>query len=160
MREIKALPLSKKDFVSFGDVIEVDGIAEKVINNCKCARYHNLAHLDILEGYPGISLFNAQTQSLPYELNMMERHPFGSQAFIPMAYVPFLITVAKDYQGFPDLPKAFISTPGQAINFHRNTWHGILTPLNAPGLFAVVDRIGSGINLQEVFFESPYIITC
>ena len=38
----------------------------------------------------------------------------------------------------------------------RGTWHGVLTPLNAPGLFAVVDRIGEGANLEEYRYDAPW----
>ena len=61
-------------------------------------------------------------------------------------------------EGSPGRPLAFLSDPGQAINFHRNIWHGVLTPLEDPGLFVVVDRIGSGENLEEIFFDIPYIV--
>jgi len=95
---------------------------------------------------------------LPMPLAMMERHPEGSQAFIPMSEHGFLIIVAPDEGGKPGLPLAFETQPGQAVNFHRGTWHGVLTPLQAPGLFAVVDRIGAGDNLQEYWFETPFVV--
>ena len=73
-----------------------------------------------------------------------------------MSEHPFLVTVAPDQDGAPGVPRAFLTAPGQAINLHRATWHGVLTPLHLPGLFAVVDRIGPGANLQEFFLEPPY----
>jgi len=91
-------------------------------------------------------------------LQMVERHPDGSQAFVPMSLEPFLVVVAHDDAGVPKDPKAFVTAPGQAINFHRGTWHGVLTPLTKPGLFAVIDRIGVGANLQEHWFDTSYII--
>ncbi len=90
---------------------------------------------------------------------MMERHPLGSQAFLPMSLQPFLVIVAPDAGGRPGAPVAFLTGPGQGVNYHRGTWHGVLTPLHAPGLFAVVDRIGEGSNLEEYWFEEPYEIT-
>ena len=71
---------------------------------------------------------------------------------------PFLVIVALDQAGQPGEPLAFITAPWQGINLHPGTWHGVLTPLHAPGLFAVVDRIGEGPNLEEVWFETPYIV--
>jgi ureidoglycolate lyase len=71
---------------------------------------------------------------------------------------PFLVIVASDHNGQPHEPKAFLTRPGQGVNYHRGIWHGVLTPLHAPGLFAVVDRIGRGDNLEEHWFEAPYII--
>ena len=76
-----------------------------------------------------------------------------------MSHNPFLVVVADDHNGTPTNPQAFITTAGQAINFHRGIWHGVLTPLYDPGLFAVVDRIGAGANLEEHHFETPYLIT-
>lgn len=64
--------------------------------------------------------------------------------------------VAPDEDGVPGQSQAFVTQPGQAVNYHRGTWHGVLTPLRAPGLFAVADRIGSGANLEEHWFDTPY----
>ena len=75
-----------------------------------------------------------------------------------MSRHPFLVVVAPDENGVPGTPLAFITAPGQAINFHRNTWHGVLTPLHAPGLFAVVDRIGQTPNIEEYWFSDPYVV--
>ena len=75
-----------------------------------------------------------------------------------MSADPFLVVVAADNNGTPATPLAFVTTPGQRINFHRGTWHGVLTPLSEPSLFTVIDRIGDGDNLQEHWFEAPYSI--
>ncbi|NRB02117.1 MAG: ureidoglycolate lyase, partial [Rhodobacteraceae bacterium] len=66
--------------------------------------------------------------------------------------------VAPDAGGVPGTPRAFLTAPGQGVNYHRGTWHGVLTPLHAPGLFAVVDRIGDGANLEEHVFDAPYLV--
>ena len=113
---------------------------------------------DMADGKAGISIFKSRMVTLPYTLDLVERHPDGSQAFVPMSADPFLVIVATDDNGEPKDPVAFETTPGQAINFHRGTWHGVLTPLSTPGLFAVVDRIGDGANLEEFWFKEPYIV--
>ena len=89
---------------------------------------------------------------------MVERHPVGSQAFVPMTADPFLVIVAVDAGGTPGQPRAFLTDGTQAINLHRGTWHGVLTPLAEPGLFAVIDRIGPTANLEEHWFTEPYTI--
>lgn len=149
-------PLTSIAFAPFGDILDVSSQPDKIINQGLCERYHDRAKIDFSNGRSGISLFNAEARTLPYKLDMMERHPLGSQAFIPMTYSAFLIIVAQDSNNTPADPIAFLSEPGQAINFHRNIWHGVLTPLQGPGLFAVIDRIGPEENLEEVFFETPY----
>lgn len=159
MTEIATRPLTQNAFAPFGDVLATKSAPDKIINQGKCGRHHDLAQLDFSDGRAGISFFDAEPRSLPYSLEMMERHPEGSQAFIPLNLSSFLVIVAEDQAGQPATPLAFLTTPGQGINFHRNTWHGVLTPLSAPGLFAVVDRIGDGANLQEHWFDTPYVIT-
>jgi ureidoglycolate lyase len=158
MTHIVIEPISADAFAPFGDVFDASGTPDKIINMGKCGRYHDRATLDFTDGQAGISIFKAEVRSLPYELALVERHPLGSQAFIPMAMVPFLVIVAPDENGTPRTPRAFVTKPGQGINFHRGTWHGVLTPLHEPGLFAVVDRIGDGANLEEFFFDQPHIV--
>lgn len=158
MTKIVTEPLTAEAFAPFGDVLALRGSPDKLINQGLCGRHHDLAQLDFSDGRAGISLFDAEPRSLPYQLDMVERHPEGSQAFIPMTPAPFLVIVAPDAGGRPGTPRAFLTEPGQGINFHRNTWHGVLTPLTAPGLFAVVDRIGSSDNLEEFWFDAPFTV--
>lgn len=158
MTDIRIRPLDAAAFAPFGDVLDCAGQPDRIINQGLCGRYHDRARLDFGDGRAGISLFRAEPRTLPLRLDMVERHPDGSQAFVPMSMAPFLVVVAPDENGRPGTPLALETIPGQAINFHRGTWHGVLTPLHAPGLFAVVDRIGQGANLQEHWFDAPYVI--
>ncbi|MEL6682843.1 MAG: ureidoglycolate lyase, partial [Pseudomonadota bacterium] len=124
---------------------------DMVINAGLCGRFHDLARIDC-DGRLGLSLFRSELRQLPYSLDLVERHPLGSQAFIPMSMDPFLVVVADD-----DLrPQAFLTAPGDGINFYRGTWHGVLAPLSGPGLFAVIDRVEDGPNLEEHHFPTPY----
>lgn len=156
MNDIVILPLTREAFAPFGDVLDIEGEPDKIINQGLCGRYHDRADMDFGGGRAGISLFNAEPRTLPLTLDMVERHPDGSQAFLPMSRKPFLVVVAPDDGGKPGLPQAFLTQPGQGVNYHRGTWHGVLTPLYGPGLFAVVDRIGEGANLEEYWFDQPY----
>lgn len=142
-------------FAPFGDVIALRDQPDKIINQGMCGRHHDLARLDFSDGHAGISLFNAQARTLPCDVEMVERHPLGSQAFIPISATPFLVIVAQDKAGQPVHPRAFVTAPGQSINLHRGVWHGVLCPLDAQGIYAVIDRIGAGDNLEEHWFETP-----
>ena len=82
----------------------------------------------------------------------------GSQAFLPMQEGEYLVVLAEDKDGAPVAPRAFIAGPGQGVNIGRNVWHGVLCPLSDPGLFMVVDRVGEGPNLEEHWFDEPFII--
>ena len=151
MTDILAEPLTREAFAPFGDVLEAAGSPDRLINQGLCGRFHDRARLDFGTGRAGISIFQAEPRSLPYRLEMVERHPEGSQAFLPMTEHPFLVVVvvAEGRDAVPGRIRAFLTAPGQGINLLRGTWHGVLTPLHAPGLFAVVDRIGEGANLEE-----------
>ena len=156
--DIVAHPLTAAAFAPFGDVLDCSGAPDRMINAGMCGRYHDRATLDFGDGRAGVSLFQAEPRSLPYTLDLLERHPEGSQCFVPMSEHGFLVTVARDDDGVPATPLAFLTAPGQAINLHRGTWHGVLTPLQAPGLFAVIDRIGDGANLEEVALDPAYTV--
>ena len=158
-REIQSVPITADAFAPFGALLDTSGTPDKIINQGKCGRYHDRAQLDFADGRAGVSLFDAEPRAFPYLLDLVERHPSGSQCFVPMTMAPFLVIVAEDKGDEPGEPQAFVTEPGQAINFHRGTWHGVLTPLSAPGLFAVIDRVGPGANLQEHVFDTPWTIT-
>ncbi len=70
----------------------------------------------------------------------------------------FLVIVAEDDAGAPVNLRAFVTGPGQSVNLHRGVWHGVLAPIGTPGQFAVVDRIGEGPNLEEHWFDTPYVV--
>ena len=157
-RQISIQPMDAASFASFGDVLTLKSKPDKMINQDMCGRHHDLSKLDFTDGQAGISLFDAVPRQLPYTLDMMERHPLGSQAFIPLHEHGFLVIVAPDMGGKPGEPLAFLTAPRTGINIYKNTWHGVLTPLQAPGMFAVIDRIGNGANLEEYWLDEEYII--
>ncbi len=157
---IRTEPLTTTAFAPFGDVLDCAGLPDRLINAGLCGRYDDRARLDFgPDGRAGISMFNAQPRELPYKLTLLERHPDGSQAFIPMTQEPFLVIVAADDNGVPGQVRAFLTAPGQGINLLRNIWHGVLTPLHSPGLFAVIDRIGPTPNLQEYSLTPALTVT-
>ena len=151
-------PMSADAFAPFGDLLEAKGMPDKIINQGLCGRFHDRARMDFSDGRAGISIFRAEKRDLPLKLDLVERHPDGSQAFVPMSHQPFLVVVAEDQNGIPQNIRAFLTEAGQAINIHRGVWHGVLTPLYDPGLFAVIDRIGEGPNLEEYWLPDEVII--
>lgn len=155
MRTLVPAPLTAEAFAPFGDVLDATG-EHRLINAGLCRRHHDRARLDFgPDARAGISVFLAEPRALPYTFDLIERHPKGSQAFLPMTEHPFLILVADGPQA---TPRAFLTNGAQGINLHRGTWHGVLTPLSAPGLFAVVDRIGTTPNLEEYRYTEPWTV--
>ncbi|MEY4984341.1 MAG: hypothetical protein RIR62_2607 [Pseudomonadota bacterium] len=156
MRQIRPEPLTPAAFAPYGEVLEATGDF-RLINAGLCRRHHDRAQLDFGPGgRAGISIFKADLRALPYSFDLIERHPDGSQAFLPMSGDPFLVIVSD---GPEATPRAFLTDGAQGINLRRGTWHGVLTPLGGPGLFAVVDRIGESPNLEEHRFATPWTVT-
>ena len=160
-RVIRAAPLEAAAFAPFGEVIEASGQPSFQINQGMCDRFHDLARVEVAdtEGAPGISIGLGRPYDLPLAVHMVERHPLGSQAFVPLDGEPFLVVVAPDDGRTPGRPLAFLTRPGQGVNYHRGTWHGVLTPLVRPQPFLIVDRIGPGANLEEHFYDAPWTVT-
>jgi ureidoglycolate lyase len=157
MQVLHPEPLTAAAFAPFGDVLEAAGDF-RLINDGMCQRHHDRARIDVAPevdaaNRAGISIFNAVPRALPYSFDLIERHPEGSQAFLPMTQHPFLVIVSPGPQ---HRPRAFLTNGAQGINLHRGVWHGVLTPLQAPGLFAVVDRIGASANLEEFRYPASW----
>ena len=157
-RLITARPLTRENFAEFGDVIDTGGSLHYPINGGRAERFHALARAEAAgpNGHVLISIVRGTPYSFPLELAMVERHPFGSQAFMPLSARPFLVVVCHDGENGPGAPDAFVTQPGQGVNFPRNLWHAVLTPIGEPQDFLVVDRGGDGANLEEFYFPQPH----
>ena len=160
MQNLKIEPLTKNAFAPFGEIIETTGAHSFEINNGTTTRFHDLADVQLRGQDPRalISIFRCQEFHLPITIAMMERHPLGSQAFIPMNNNPFLVVVAGDENGRPINLHAFIVGGNQGVNYHANVWHSTLATFEGVSDFLVVDRGGEGNNLEEHFFDIAYLV--
>jgi ureidoglycolate lyase len=139
-------PLTAEAFRPFGDVIEAAGPYD-LINNGTTQKFPHLATFvgSAYGGRPCISIYRATPYRLPLTIKMLERHPLGTQLFMPLKREPFLIVVAPANANVnPDGMRAFITSGRQGINYHRGTWHYPLIALGAPSEFLIVDRAGQG----------------
>ncbi|MDE0445631.1 MAG: ureidoglycolate lyase [Spirochaetaceae bacterium] len=152
-RRITPVPLTRDGFAPFGEVIETHGAERRVINEGSTVRFHDLARVDVAAagGYALINLFRAQPLPLPLAVRIMEQHPLGSQAFIPLDAAPFLIVVAAAGAAprAADL-RAFVTDGRQGVNYARGVWHHPVIAMTRETDFVVVDRGGPGDNLVEV----------
>ena len=158
MKTIVAEPLTRAAFAEFGDVLDTEGEAPRMINGGMTERFHDLAKVEATGEAARVllSIFRGQPYEFPLQLKMVERHPLGSQAFMPLSRSPFLVVVCADGPDGPGKPHAFVTRPGQGVSYPRNRWHGVLTPIGSPQDFLVVDRGGDGTNLEEHHFETPW----
>jgi ureidoglycolate lyase len=140
-------PLTSLAFAPFGDVIEAsESVKSYVINEGYAERYHDLAKVDVasLGGWPIVSIFKAKPRLMPLPLKLLERHPLGSQAFIPLSSQSFLVVVALAGD-IPQLAsiRCFQTVAGQGVNYARGTWHHPLIAQNTVSDFLVIDRGGA-----------------
>ena len=146
---IKPKLITKQNFKKFGDMITTADIKPLVINDGYAKRYDGIANLDTNKdnGKSTISIFSALKRSFPMKVDMMEKHPLGSQAFIPMKETVFLTFVAPKGDK-PDLNKieSFIVPNGIGVNYNAGVWHFPLIATEDMN-FLVVDRLGDGDNL-------------
>ena len=153
-------PITKKNFSKFGDMITTDDLKPIEINNGYAKRFDGIANLNTSKdnGVSTISIFSALKRSFPMKIDMMEKHPLGSQAFIPMKETTFLVLVAPQSDK-PNLNKieCFVIPPGIGINYKPGTWHFPLISTEDMN-FLVVDRKGSGENLIIENLENEKII--
>lgn len=155
-------PLSREAFAPFGDVIETAGAEHFAINNGSTERYHDLARVQLLgeDARALISIFRGRPFTTPLTIRMLERHPLGSQAFVPLSNRPYLVVVAEPAPE-PALStmRAFFAGGHQGVNYHAGVWHHPLLALEEVSDFLVVDRGGSGHNCDEHTLPETVTIT-
>lgn len=152
MRSIKPEPLTKEAFAPYGDVIEAAGAAEAIsINYGNTVRFHDLFPVDVADegGDVCVNIFRSNPLNLPLTIEIMEYHPLGSQAFIPLSNEPYLVVVAEAGSFKADAIKVFLASPGQGVNYRKGTWHHFSLALHKQSDFLVIDRKGGGNNCVE-----------
>ena len=151
MRSLNPEPLTADAFAPFGDVIEASERAEVMpINYGWTTRFNALTDVAVGDGQAIISIFRSRPLAPPV-LKIFERHPLGSQAFMPLQGRPFLVAVAPPGDFDPAKVRIFRAAATQGVNYARGTWHHFLLAVEAESDFLVIDREGGpGENLDEV----------
>jgi ureidoglycolate lyase len=154
MARLSIEPLTKQAFAPFGEVIETEGVIPLSINQGYAQRFNDLANVDIAMegGQTNISWFVASLRPVPIAINMMERHPLGSQLFAPLNGADWLVVVCTDPRDAASY-RAFAAKGHQGVNYARNCWHHPLLVLREASPFLVVDRKGKGDNLEEYWLD-------
>ena len=170
MKALRIQPLTREAFAPFGDVIECAGAAHYPINAGTTERYHDLARIEPGEqGHAILSIFRGQPSTFPFRVAMMERHPLGSQAFMPLQDRCYLVVVADPADGgdAPGQLHAFLAQGHQGVNYRPGVWHHPLIAVGAEGAdvavgtlsdFLVIDREGPGSNCDEQPLSEPALL--
>jgi ureidoglycolate lyase len=152
MRRLVPRPLTAEAFAPFGQVIDADPSRAIPINYGQTTRFNDLARIDVAAqgGRPAVSLFRSKPLPSPITLRVMERHPLGSQAFMPLDGRRYLVVVAPPGALEPSSIVAFLATGRQGVNYAPGVWHHFLLALETESDFLVIDRAGGGDNCDEV----------
>ena len=154
------IKITRSNFSSYGDLISSNDVSPININEGFAKRFDNLANINTSKdnGKTSVSIFSATKRIFPMKIEMMEKHPLSSQAFIPMKETTFLSFVAPPGK-FPEISKiqAFIIPPKTGINYKPGVWHFPLISTEDT-IFIVIDRKGSGEKLIIHKFEKENII--
>ena len=156
MIEIRPHPLTKSVFAPFGDVVEIDGAKKLDINQGYAQRFNDFANIDVTDegGQAGTCIIIAQPRPTPIVITLMERHPLGSQLFVPMQQRPWIVLVCANPND-PTSFQAFQATGHQGVNYRKGTWHHPLLVMEKDTMFFEVSRLGEGSNLEEAAINPP-----
>ena len=152
VHELRPQPLTRERFLPFGDVIESQATRRAAMNAARFERFDDLCDVDAgADGRVRVSVARCRIATgLPYRFDVVERHPLGSQAFIPLAPVQFVVVVAQPGESVePEDLRAFVTNGRQGVNYRPGTWHMPLIAFEAGQEFLVIDRGGDAPNCDE-----------
>lgn len=158
---LKPLPLTRERFLPFGDVIEASGTQRQRMNEARFERFDDLCGVNVgADGRVCISVARCRSATkLPYRFDVVERHPLGSQAFVPLSSLHFVVVVAPPGESVEvgDL-RAFVTNGRQGVNYRRSTWHMPLIAFEAGQEFLVIERAGDAPNCDEHTLDESVLL--
>jgi ureidoglycolate lyase len=161
MITLKPQPLTRERFAAYGDVIESTELDRAAMNAARFERFDDLCTVDMAgAGRVAVSIARCRVAtSLPYRVDMVERHPLGSQAFVPLSPARMIVVVAPPEESVEaDDLRAFVTNGRQGINYHRGTWHMPLIAFEPGQEFLIIDRAGGEPNCDEHMLDEPVML--
>jgi ureidoglycolate lyase len=154
------VPLTRERFAPYGDVIETSQRSSAAMNDGRFERFDELGRVDVVDGEVAISVSRCRTPtSLPLRVYRVERHPLGSQAFVPLTPCRMIVVVAPPGEAvMADELRAFVTNGRQGLNYGRGTWHMPLVAFEAGQEFLIVDRAGEKGNCEEHEFDEVVML--
>lgn len=159
-RTLRPLPLTRDRFAPFGDVIDASQCDSEVMNESRFDRYNDLCTIDVADGRVAVSITTSRVATtLPYLISVVERHPRGSQAFVPLSPSKMILVVAPPGESVDaDDLVAFETNGHQGINYAPGTWHMPLIAFEAGQRYLIIDRAADGANCDEHTLDEPVLL--
>ena len=160
-RTLTPLPLTRERFAPYGDVIDGSQIEAQAMNDRRFDRFDDLCEIDVGDGRVSVSITTSRTATeLPYMIELVERHPRGTQAFVPLSPCKMIVVVgpAGETIDNEDLV-AFETNFHQGVNYRRGTWHMPLIAFETGQRFLIIDRAGDEPNCDEHVLDEPVLLT-
>jgi len=153
-------PLTRERFAPYGDVIEASLDKSDAMNEARFERFDDLCDVDLGDGDVAISVARCRAPTtLPLRIDMVERHPLGSQAFVPLTPSRMVIVVAPPGESVEVSElRAFVTNGKQGINYHRGTWHMPLIAFDEGQKFLIVDRGGEESNCEQHMLDAVVML--
>lgn len=160
VRTITPVPLTSEGFAPFGEVIDSSDAGSAEMNDARFDRFDRLCSVDVGDGEVSVSIaVSRSVTELPYRIEMIERHPLGSQAFVPLSPCRMLIVVAPPGESVDaDGLSAFESNGRQGVNYHKGTWHMPLISFESGQRYLVIDRADGEANCEEHRLDEPVML--
>ncbi len=158
---LKPEPLTRERFAPYGDVVETAVEQKAAMNAGRFERFDQLCTIDIADdGDVAVSIARCKVAtSLPYRIDMVERHPLGSQAFVPLTRSKMIVVVGPPEEGVEaDDLRAFVTNGRQGVNYRRGTWHMPLIAFEAGQEFLVIDRVSGQPNCEEHHLDEAVML--
>ncbi len=159
-RVLTPIPLTRERFAPFGDVIETAELRSAPMNDVRFERFDDLCAVDVGDGRISVSIATARSATaLPFRIDMVERHPLGSQAFIPLSPCRMIVVVAQPSGGVEAEDLVAFETNGkQGVNYRPGTWHMPLIAFEAGQRFLIIDRAADAPNCDEHALDEPVML--
>ena len=151
--------IDNDNFKKYGDLVSIENIKSIQINDGHADRYNDLANIDVAKnnGNPNLSIFESKPRIFPIRIEMLERHPLGSQLFFPLNNSNFIVVVAPSGKTpITEEIESFIIPSNMGINYNLGVWHYPLISL-IKSKFLVIDRKGPENNLEIFKFKDDII---
>lgn len=133
MKRYAIEPITADAFAPFGTVLAAPPDLARVNFAAPVSNYRPTARANLALVRPPMATF-------PFRVSLMERHPFSTQAFLPLGGAPALLFVAPGGDEGPNLlaARAFAVPGDVGVSYAVGTWHMGMASLRDTGSMAML----------------------